>query len=294
MYEEPPRLRLDSSLPAELRFALGDHDDELPSEEELGVVAAGLAAQVGEPTRLNLRDDRDQPGSFKDLALGAFPEPSQAELQALRERLRVSRTGTLRALPADTQRPKGRRALLLAFLLPAAAAAAAGTYWLTRPPEPHAPPSSVPPASSPPHERAEPKTAPASSPSASSSAEPAEAASAPPAPRVVRAAPAPEVSELTLLREAQAALAGNPALSLSLARRHQELHPRGMLSEEREVVAIDALFRLGQTAAARTRAERFTKHYPSSAHWPRLERLLFGNASPRTGASAAPTIDEAR
>lgn len=282
MHEEPTRLRLDGNLPAEVRFALGDHDDELPSEEELGVVAAGLAAQVGEPNRLNFPDDRDQPRSLKHLAQGAFAEPSQADLRALRERLRVAR-----ATPPTAQRPKGKRALLLAFLLPAAAAAAAGAYWLTRPPEPPAPPSSLPPALPPPRERA----APAPVPSASGSAAPA---AAPSAPRVVRAAPSPEVSELTLLREAQAALAGNPALALSLARRHQELHPRGMLSEEREVVAIDALARLGQTSAARARAERFNKHYPSSAHWPRLERLLFVNASPRTEASAAPTIDDAR
>lgn len=282
MHEELPRLRLDDSLPAELRFALGDHDDELPSEEELGVVAAGLAAQVGEPTRMNFRDERD------------FAEPSQADLQVLRERLRAATAGELRAIPPTAQRPKRRRALALAFLLPAAAAAAAGTYWLTRPPELPAPPSALPPALPAPRERAEPAKEPAPLPSASSSAAPAEAASVERAPRIVPAAPPPEVSELTLLREAQAALAKSPALALSLARRHQELHPRGMLSEEREVVAIDALSRLGQTSAARARAERFSKHYPSSAHWPRLERLLFGNALPRTAASAAPTIDDAR
>ena len=93
-------------------------------------------------------------------------------------------------------------------------------------------------------------------------------------------------AELRLIREAQAALGSNPARALSLAAEHARDFPRGVLSQEREVVSIDALNRLGRTTEARARAERFRKSNPGSAYLPRIERLV--GAAPASVDSAKP------
>jgi hypothetical protein len=53
--------------------------------------------------------------------------------------------------------------------------------------------------------------------------------------------------------------------------------PHGVLSQEREVVAIDALTGLGEGAAARSRAQAFLARYPDSPYAARLRRLVAGN-----------------
>jgi hypothetical protein len=86
-------------------------------------------------------------------------------------------------------------------------------------------------------------------------------------------------TELSLLRRARAAVSSNPAEALSLSSRHAERFPRGLLAQEGEVIAIDALVRLGRVDEARARAARFVEHYSGSVHVPRLRELLL-----RTGA----------
>lgn len=76
----------------------------------------------------------------------------------------------------------------------------------------------------------------------------------------------PTLSEPELLGDAQAALAGNPARALSLCEKHRRLFPHGVLVQEREVLAIEALDRLGRHAQAVDRGARFLKAFPSSAH----------------------------
>lgn len=90
------------------------------------------------------------------------------------------------------------------------------------------------------------------------------------------AAPAPSdgVTEIVLLQRAQDAVGGAPARALELLNEHLTRFPGGALSQEREVLAISALLRLGRTAEARTRAARFALAYPSSAHRRRIEALL--------------------
>lgn len=84
----------------------------------------------------------------------------------------------------------------------------------------------------------------------------------------------PTTDELTILHEAQVALAANPARALTLSAQHEREFPGGALTQEREVIAIDALLRLGRVAAARTRAQRFELKYPGSAHARHVEQLL--------------------
>ena len=102
-------------------------------------------------------------------------------------------------------------------------------------------------------------------------------APAPPAPSTKKhAATATAVAndaaaaEALLLERARTALASNPAQSLALAQRHAAEFPHGLLVQEREVIAISALRRLGRTAEAAARAARFDARFPKSVHQPKL------------------------
>ncbi|MEM9193412.1 MAG: hypothetical protein AAGF12_29830 [Myxococcota bacterium] len=81
-------------------------------------------------------------------------------------------------------------------------------------------------------------------------------------------------SESELLEQARAALQSRPGRALGLVRQHAELYPRGALSQEREVIYIEALIRMGNRDAARARIDRFRARHPSSIHLRRLEASL--------------------
>jgi hypothetical protein len=109
-----------------------------------------------------------------------------------------------------------------------------------------------------------------------------------------RATPAPSAppaeDELSMLRRAHAALrGGQPARALSIAGEHAKAHPRGVLSQEREVIAIEALQRLGRHAEARARGELFLRAFSKSSHARRVRTILgaqSGAPEPAPGAQA--------
>jgi hypothetical protein len=84
-------------------------------------------------------------------------------------------------------------------------------------------------------------------------------------------------SEVAILEAAEDALSSNPMSALARADHHANRFPDGALAQEREVIAIDALMRLGRGDEARYRAQNFYREFPSSAHRQRIEALL--NAS---------------
>jgi hypothetical protein len=90
--------------------------------------------------------------------------------------------------------------------------------------------------------------------------------------------PAPPIthalSETELLGDARAALDRSPAVALTFCERHRREFPNGALVQEREIIAVTALVRLGRTSDARARAERFRRSYPRSAYLRQLERVL--------------------
>ena len=94
----------------------------------------------------------------------------------------------------------------------------------------------------------------------------------PPAPRLETD---PE-AELALIREAQDALRASPARALSLTDAHRRRFGDGTLAQEREVVAIDALVRLGRRDEARARAAALHRRWPRSAHGRRVDVLVGG------------------
>ena len=81
-------------------------------------------------------------------------------------------------------------------------------------------------------------------------------------------------AEVKLLGRAQDALRGRPEEALALCAEHAKRFPAGANVQEREVIAIDALVRLGRKDEARARADRFEARFPGSTHQRRIETLL--------------------
>jgi hypothetical protein len=74
-----------------------------------------------------------------------------------------------------------------------------------------------------------------------------------------------------LLQRARTALASDPETALALAERHERRFPRGLLTLERELVAIDALVVLGRREAAEARGRRLLEADPDNG---RVRRKL--------------------
>jgi hypothetical protein len=106
-------------------------------------------------------------------------------------------------------------------------------------------------------------TAPGSSP-ARASPPPSKKLAAEAAKSTASAAAGP--SESSLLEQARRALPTDPGVALALTNQEAALFPRGVLVQEREVIAIEALRRLNRTAEADRRAAAFSKAFPGSAH----------------------------
>lgn len=156
--------------------------------------------------------------------------------------------------------------------------AAAAVYVGTRTPG-NAPPA---PAAPPPAARVPAEPAPPAAPppvpevSPVPTAPEVEATPAAPLPHRRLRAPDPAVraSEAEMLGEAQAALATDPGRALALTDAHRRQFPHAVLGQEREVIAIEALARLGRKAEAKARAERFLAAHPSSAHRSKIESII--------------------
>jgi hypothetical protein len=80
--------------------------------------------------------------------------------------------------------------------------------------------------------------------------------------------------ELVLLQRASDAVASRPEEALVLADQDAFIYPAGALAQERELIAIQALVRLGRRSDASLRADQFFRNFPGSAHRPRILALL--------------------
>ncbi len=83
-----------------------------------------------------------------------------------------------------------------------------------------------------------------------------------------------ERAEVALLDRAQASLPTRPADTLATCDEHARRFATGTLAQEREVLAIDALLRIGRRDEAEARAARFRQAFPRSGHLRRIEALL--------------------
>jgi outer membrane protein assembly factor BamD (BamD/ComL family) len=77
-----------------------------------------------------------------------------------------------------------------------------------------------------------------------------------------------------LLERAQDALKTRPDEALALCNEHAKSYPNGMLAQEREVIAIEALVKMGRTAEAKSRADRFRARFPGSSHMRRIDTIV--------------------
>jgi len=82
-------------------------------------------------------------------------------------------------------------------------------------------------------------------------------------------------AEVKLVERAQDALrSGRPAEALALCNDHAKRFPNGMVTQECEVIAVEALVKTGRKGDARKRADRFKARFPGSAAIRRLDVLV--------------------
>ena len=66
----------------------------------------------------------------------------------------------------------------------------------------------------------------------------------------------------------------SPARALELLEEHRQRFPFGILAQERDVFAVEALWRAGRRDLATERAKRFLAAHPDSGHAARLRSLV--------------------
>jgi hypothetical protein len=257
--KEPYRLRqLEAELKSELNLALLPDAVE-PNPLELQLLASKLGGALGialaPPVATAVASAT---GTAQSAALaGAVKTLSAWQLGAWvlgGVALGVGLSGAVTATIAASDSPAPNRS---------AAPQAATKSGLSRPVA-EAPLSVVPQPPLPVDQRA------AATPTSSTSHKPPRVGSA----GLVSELPLPSEDELSVLRRAQESLAANPAQALALSGRHEREFTDGALAQEREVIAIDALLRLGRDAEAAARARRFEAAHPGSAHARRVQQLL--------------------
>lgn len=88
-------------------------------------------------------------------------------------------------------------------------------------------------------------------------------------------------SEVELLKRAWTALSvGEPEQALQIAEQDAQLHPDGVLAEEREAVQIAALAKLHRMDEARSSASHFIQENPTSVHRALVERAIQREEAP--------------
>lgn len=196
-------------------------------------------------------------------------EPTPGDLAELQAKLAAALPpGTLPGAPPPPAGPAGAAGGKIALGFVATGVVAAAIAIATRTPSPtEAPPpppaSAIVEAPAPPPPPAPIETTP--EPIASASATPP---ARPAPPRVV-------VPEATILKQAHdELLRGSPERALALAADHARAYPNGALAQERDVITIEALVRLGRKDEARRKARAFHAAYPGSSHGERIDRLV--------------------
>jgi len=104
---------------------------------------------------------------------------------------------------------------------------------------------------------------------------PLESADRPPAPAARSSVSTTLGEEGRLVSKAhQLIQSGQGAEALKVLRTLESRYPRSVLSQEREVLTIEALGATGDSAAARARARRFLERHPKTPHAARLQRFV--------------------
>jgi hypothetical protein len=264
----------DADVPEELRQLLRRGRGELGDGDEVSELGRRLAIALGPASGLPGSNEVSAPAS-------QARDPGAPQNEVARAIPRASGTGGVAGVGPSVAWVWG------GALAVALAASGVGLWATQRSPRevpeasgssrggdvPVAPPAPVPtPSSAEPPTRKDDVAAPAAprSPIAAEPSPSTRPGRARPSPH--RAAPRASLEEAALLRRAQSELGRDPRAALALTREHETRFRHGALGQEREVIAIEALRRLGEPAAAAARAAAFERRYHGSVHRPRLER----------------------
>jgi hypothetical protein len=211
-----------------------------------------------------------------------LPPPQPADVRA--RLLSRAEEATLQGPPPPPS-PRGAPTGIAQPLLVSSAVVAAGivaALYFTGPATPSAPPragasvASATPAGVPAH--AAPVAVSSPAPEAPLSATPptavAETSASPlrPAASSRREAGLEEIELLSRARHADAR--GDYAGVLSTTAEHERLYPSGRLSEEREVLRVKALVKLGRADPARRAAAKFHRRFPESVLLHKVDEML--------------------
>jgi hypothetical protein len=229
-----------------------------------------MAERFDDPPRWS-ETSSDAPAELRTLLRDAGRDlPTARELASLAARLEPELVPAPSPTPgpAPALAPRAARLLAPIGVLVLAGAGVLVARGFSSSEEPVTSPSATNAASVPAPSSAPGPEAPAAIP------EPVAEPSSPAAPAVTSNAPprapalggAARIGEAELLELARRALSTDPARALRLTERHKQSFPKGVLQQEREVIAIEALRRLGRAKAANQRAGQFEEQFPDSAH----------------------------
>jgi len=84
----------------------------------------------------------------------------------------------------------------------------------------------------------------------------------------------PRLEEAELLEKARSLVGTNPAQALKLTAEHSRDFPKGRLRAEADLLAAQALLGMGNTAAAKQRAEASLKRYPTGLYLRQLREII--------------------
>ncbi len=268
--KDPPRLLEISEEGSLLRLGLDASRDDLPSEQQL----ASLWDRLPGPS-----PDPDGSGGDGDAGPDATGGGDLGGAEAAAATATAAASGSV-----------GTGKVIGVLAIAAALTTGVTVHLTTTDPAPAPPPAISAVVSISPAETAAPPTVPAtistSAPTASTVAAATSTASVAVRPSATAAAAAevdagePPPSEIALLRQAQAALGGDPARALALVSQGDQLYPRGLHGTERQLIRIQALAGLGRRAEAVKLARIFVTATPDSAYARRL-RVLFPELRPK-------------
>jgi len=94
-------------------------------------------------------------------------------------------------------------------------------------------------------------------------------------------------AEVVLIRRARAALPTDATAALAILEEHARTFPDGELTQEREVMTVEALARLEHASEAKRRAQALIRRFPRTPYVARLEAALGEQLQPAVPANTA-------
>ena len=280
----------DSGVDRDLRVGLGGLARRVPSEAQLARMAAAVGLEPA-ATQTKPKVDSSSTAAIKPvtlaaggvvvtggvlLALWAFQTPgANTEERAKSDSSRAALTASAAGSTAEEQRRSARShsgsASARVSEAPATTTASAAPLDASSEPLQPLPGAPIVPSAA---------TAPDTEGTERSPGTPAapRSSSKSVAPSAVPAGPKPPpaigITETQILRDARLVLDRDPRSALALSEQHRRDYPNGSFVQERELIAITALVKLGRSGEAAERAARFRSAYPSSPYRARLDRIV--------------------